>query len=289
LHQYNIFLLWSLKKMTDPSLVYRQDRDVSVDVFQDQRRPNYNINVQASLWKMTLSRIVEAFFEWLFNIKKGDPGLLYQRLGNRVIFASIVMGCILNITSPTQVGMFSRVVGGSGDAERVLIPINGNATVYSNIQHGIPPTMPDADAFLARAREPGKQLYIHVSDADTRKYLLFHEPPLEKQHTMIVRESLCGIVPAGREVLFDTRLPPAHDANMMPEVKYVLKASSVSRVTALIRRILNKPIYLRTSSWQVLRENWNEVDFVGYSISVQALPAEKLPEGRSDVGGLVCF
>lgn len=286
IHYINTHLLWSLKK-SEAQGVYRIDRDISIDQYVNQRRPNYNMNVQSTHVQIWLSRVIESIIEWFSGIQKGDEELVYQRLGVRIIVIAILGGISANFFFPkSHTSNSFPFMSSSGDG--LPKPKEGESAVYSSLRHGRLPIMPLPENFTPRPKS-NTQLFFFVSQEDPRKYYLFHEPPLGGFHTVAIHEPLCALIPAGREMIFITKYRPQYEANMVNLVEYAAKAKERGILSTLSRSLLGLETKADLASWEELYNNWEKVDVDNYGIKVQALANDDLPESSKNLGGIVCF
>lgn len=291
LHQVGIHLLWSLKKAVY-SGIYRSDRDVSIEHFQDQRRPNYNMNTQTTMFGMAVSRILEVIFGWFLEISRGDPELLFQRIGQRIMVLSIILGAFANIFFPNKetrsVGQtFSMVSEEKKNSSQE--PRKGMTLVSSGLHVGLPPQMPLAENFVPRPTSTTR-LYFNVdSGVDKRKYFLFHEPPLGKFHTITVNEPLCQVIPAGRDVLFFSKYRPQFEGNTENRVEYVVKKENQNPLREVYKNFRGISSKTEVATWKEIYSDWSMVDTESYGIIVRALADEDQPQPGKGLGGIVCF
>jgi hypothetical protein len=293
LHNFGVRPLWSLKK-ADILPVYRGDRDVSIDHFQDQRLPRYNVNTQTSMFGMFISRISEAVFGWFLGIQKGDPELLFQRLGSRIIILSIVLGFIANTFYPNKPSGVQNGEPSASSASQSYDKRNnkpkspeGKVMTLSQLSKGRDPIIPGEDKFLPEKNGPALH-YFFVNESDPRKYFLFQEPGESGKTILFVKESLCAIIPAGRKIYFLTNYPPQNVLNMEVEVIYAKKEERYNLVEKIEKRISGN-VRSKTSSWRDLYDNWNDVETENHFIIAQARTRDKLPEPEKSFGGIVCF
>ena len=298
LHHFGIYLLWSLKKaITEP--LYRNDRDVSIEHFQDQRRPVYNMNTQTTLLGMAVSRVIEGVFGWFFGIKRGDPELLFQRLGGRIIILAIIFGIIANTFFPNggtkqpwnetlqAAVLASTAPTTSKDPSTSNTP--GTIFASSQLRKGIQPTMPLPERFIPQTIRDKEQHFFLVDEADPRKYLFFHDPPTGKDASVYVDESLCVVIPAGRELFFITKYRPTFEVNMEKTVRFQTKYEKHNFIDKVRMYLLAKQPEEETASWAYVHDYWDTVDTSTYSIKARALPEAKIRGSEEGYGGLVCF
>ncbi len=291
LHNFGIYLLWSLKKAVG-AYEYRSDKEVSIDHFVDQRRPNYNMNVQATPLQMTASRVSEALLEWITGYEKGNPELLYQRVGFRIILLSIILGAFANVFYPDESGSGRQLV--STPTEQYLsrdAPIassDGTILVTSSLRYGAKPTMPDKERFIPHTTKDS-HLFFTLDGKDKTKYLMYREPAAGERASVHIEESMCVLVPAGRDVYFFTKYRPQFEVNMEKHVIYVTKLEKRNKLYELYKVIHGRTLEQDSASWGYIHDNWDDVDTVSYGFRAKALPLDKIPDPKKSGGGIVCF
>jgi hypothetical protein len=149
--------------------------------------------------------------------------------------------------------------------------------------------MPLPERFVPETSSDKTQLYFSVDESDPRKYLFFHEPKPGKKASVYVDESLCVVIPAGREIFFITKYRPRCEVNMEKVVHYATKFEKRNFFDKIKIQILGVTPGADTASWAYVHDYWSEVDTDSYSIKARALPEEKIPGTTKGYGGIVCF
>lgn len=279
LHKIDIYLLWSL--ILDNS-GYRYDRDVNVYHYQDQRSFQFRVNSNTSLLHATMVKFIGNMASWFFEVSKGDPKLLYQRVGFRMMLVSVVLGLFANlgdwVTSSVQLPSISQ-------SDR------GAIAVTVQLKKRGPVTFPNKERFVPV--EKNNTLYFF--EIDGTKYLPYAVENFEDKTVIKVENQLCGLVPVGKKVVYISPTPPRYAINMKEEVLYVKnidKESFIERNYELVRFAWSKITggtydIQKSTSWENLYSNWSNLGAEKYGIEVTAELKRDVPS--SAIGGLVCF
>ncbi len=299
LHNIGIRPLWSLKRQLTYEGAYRTDRDISIKHFQDQKRPNYNMTIQTTWFGMAASRILEGIFGWFMSYNDGDPLLLFQRVGTRIVYIAMILGVCANIVYPVQsntqplAARFANILNFENPF-RFENPffgeplINSDTTVTNKIQleQGMPAKIPSVKDFASQP-EMGAKIFVTMED-DSRKYVLFHEGKLGEDAQLTVSESLCAIVPYGRELYIFTKTRPMYALNMEGKLQFVAKEGKKGFYYTWKDQIFDIQGKMIKGRWKDVYHSWNDVDSE-FAILVRALPREKIFFPDSVPGGIVCF
>ena len=148
--------------------------------------------------------------------------------------------------------------------------------------------MPTREDFVPMPYEKETQRFIRIN-GDQRKYFLFHEPELGKSHVLKVTETLCQIIPAGREMLFILQHPPSYALNMEKKIEYIPKKRIRRFFYEQYQKITGGDPYSYLIDFRDIRKQWEEVDYTNYAIKVRALPNSALHKSSKGHGGVVCF
>lgn len=92
LHNFGIHLLWDLHK---PKYEYSPSREsrVNINNFQDQKLSQYRVGTHTSLFWLNVDKFFSGLIRWFFiEWKDGDPELLFQRVGFRIILVAVSLG-----------------------------------------------------------------------------------------------------------------------------------------------------------------------------------------------------
>lgn len=100
LDSIGLHFLWWLEKEPDEKEYRNQGLDNHH--YADQREPSYRVNSDASLLTATTARIVGNIIGWITGFRKGDPDLIFQRLGFRLVVLSIVLGHLSLVPQKVQ-------------------------------------------------------------------------------------------------------------------------------------------------------------------------------------------
>ena len=292
LHYFGIYLLWSLKK---PRSFYGvEERNVYVDHFQDQRLPQYRVNVETSFFTATASRVFNNILCWFIGVEKGKEELLFQRVGFRVMLAAVILGWGANAfygnTDTNYDDSKKHSISAHAPMNTITVPKvpkEGHVIIYTSLKVGKPPTMPLPEDFVVQPLGD-KQLYIEVEN-DPRKYFLFHETDNGELHTFFITESSCVVIPPGRAALVSSVYPPLYVVNMKNRAKYALDPEKIRFDKKIFYFLWKKPMRLDETSWKYLYDRWNEVSTEKHGLKVEALPTAELLPSSKKFGGLVCF
>lgn len=279
LHNVGIHLFWGLEKpiterdrlgVADPEFLHHLDH----------RKMTYSVHVNTSLLTAQANRISGNIFDWYFNIDRGDPNLIYQRLGTRMIILALILGACANAffpinksNRPSWVNLFS-------------FENKSTAEVFVNLAKGDKPTMPEDEYFTASTTgswsctKVAEKKYCHYMDIG------------DKIPAIPVEESLCVAVPTGKKIAFKTGRRPVYVINMENRVLFEKKIERFEvqdRLKVLVSELRNpmKPPYSVRATWEALHGDWGATDTSAFVIA-RALPYDRIPDGRV-LGGLVCF
>lgn len=267
----------------------RDDRHLHQDT-RDARINTKNL----SLLGLAVYQIVRGISTFLFNFKDEGGRFMYYKIGRLVSIVALILGVIANIFSPnassSQKKNFFSLTSKKQDANS-REPREGMTLVYTSLREGMAPKMPLSEKFIPKPSGNTQEHFIVDGDVDKRKYLYFHEPVLGKIRTVYVHESLCAVIPAGRETFFVTKFPPMFEGNMELSVRYNLKKEYRNILYELYRAASGKSSEPYTTSWIDIHNNWNKVDLEAENsgIRVRAIPEDSLPEHGKEFGGIVCF
>lgn len=258
----------------------------------DTRDPHVQARIP-SLFSLGIYNTVRAMSTFLFNFKDDGGRFAFYKIGRLISIVALFLGLLANIIYPnatanqasysanTSVAP-SRPLYGSETADKIHVS-------SALCESGTKPIMPLPERFVPETSSDKTQLYFSVDENDPRKYLFFHEPKPGKKASVIVDQSLCVVIPAGREILFSTKYRPRCEVNMENNVHYITKYENRNFFDKIKMQIFGANPSVDQASWAYVHDRWHEVDAERYSIKAKALPVEKIPGTTKGYGGIVCF
>ena len=288
LHKVDIHLFWWIKKPITEEDYLNNQNGPYIHHHVDQREMRYNVNVDTSLFMANLQRITGNIFGWFFGITRGNPALLFQRVGTRIIILALLLGFGFNQSASQQNEKSNN--NGKGTTTTPSTPHTNNSsdtvTLKVQLKKQNLPDFPTKEFFTVRTEDAW--IYRVV---EGRKYFYYSQAPEGKIPAMIVDDSRCVAVPAGREIKFITKFVPTYAANMKNKIIYARKSEEVDLLKKAVLFIVqgripdSNPYYLMIS-WTDAYEEWNAFD-TSAGFVAQALTLDEIPDNVQ--GGLVCF
>jgi hypothetical protein len=282
LHNVGIHFFWWLKK---PGVAYSGSAPPYVHHHRDQRQMEYKVNVETTFFKATVARIAGNMFDWFFNIKRGDPELLFQRLGVRIVIVALILGAgsrVASATSEKYDSIFSQFSS--------LLSTDGSGTeaeeytkVIVRLEKSKQPLYPPQEFFAPSSKN------FEWEIIGGKKYFRYPQVDNTIIPVIEIRESSCVAVPSERWIGIESPAPPRYVVNMVDAVKYKKKLESVSffeKISLFLRMKIkgdSGPLYWY-ATWKEIHDNWGDVAW-DRSFTSKAMTSSnpKTP------GGLVCF
>ncbi len=281
-HHIGIHLFWWIKRQDrDPRAFSDTEPDITHHF--DGKRMQYVAKVQTSLLAANVNRHLENMVGSFVEYKRGDPELLYQRVGFRLMVIIILFAAITNYTSPLT--RQSNQSNPSVSNTQAGPSTKNTVSVSVQLEKQNKPIYPEKEFFTPRKDK--EWVYVPV---DGRKYFYYKDTG-DKTPQMKVEDSRCVAVPAGKKIQFFGKYPPTYAVSMKSKIIYAQMASSVPFFTKVVRLIvadepLDSPYYFMERSWERAYDEWDtivlEFGFVAKARTLDELSPEVY-------GGLVCF
>jgi hypothetical protein len=272
LHNIGVHLGWDLRKSVKQEVVVFNP-NINIKHLRDQTIPEYKVNVETSLLMMHGSRISGNIWTWFWvDWKNGDPELIYQRIGFRMILIPLLYGLIGNT--------WNSWFPSKKDANTVTVSI---AFDDGTINKKFPPK----EVF----EEVVGEKYTETNDG--LRYLHYQKTPNGKPPMVIVTPPLCPTIPAGKKIYIASKTAPKLVVNMKLYVHYFPKeefASFSNKSFSFLLHMWNNKLQglgIESKPWKHTALHWHEIDTEHYAIVAKALDKEDIPSNRA--GGFVCF
>lgn len=278
-------------------VVSRRSRAREVHHYIDQRRPRYEVRVNAnSLMQANFDRLSNNFFAWLTNFHGRDGEVEYFRVG-RLLFAILVVAAFVGgLVAPNknkeETSLFSaisfpripsfRAIEGQG------LKTSQERLVTVNLREDKLPPLPPREKFETVTKEARTWFFYEY---EGKKYFLYRTPSGNEIPMFVVKEPVCVITPAGKSIWLLSSLAPRVALNMQDDVTYFKSPRNTSLTNRWTRAVFSPEIptdqsYELATGWQDLYKNWGTIDktlpFLAETLPYSGTPPE-MP------GGLVCF
>jgi hypothetical protein len=300
---FRFAILWGLAVLNNDT--YKRYEEPNVRVNTSDANFKYQANVQMTYGQAQVSRATEVIMRLFLDYKRVPEEYYVASFGYRVLLVGIVMVCLNSTLNHAKIKLNATVASLSqAVTKQQKAPIlNSTAHTSGNITGGLnstfvekreqlelgrKPSFPPPGNFVAQ-RENNAQFFTRV-EGDDRKYYLFHEPNPGEIKTITVKESMCALIPPGRQIAFVTDWPPMNAENMENQIIYTKKYRSITRTELLNAWLAGKSLERGLSSladWSFVNKNWHTVETFERRLVAQAKAQNQIRAYES--GGIVCF
>lgn len=289
--EINLHLGFSITRLQDGRKI--NNENVNMEVYKDQRRTEYKALVTtSSFFALNFDKFWNNLWIFLLDFKGGHDQIQYYKVGRTAFLFLLVVTTIAKVTHPNNVQVtHSSKTPANSLQQSNLAPVFGNkVTVDVLLKKGQAPIMPDPEKFkmITDEKDTGYLFFI-----DGRTYITYSEPSIGKIRGLTITESVCPLIPWGKEVVFFTKHPPQYAANVISPISYIKKESFYNlferSVVAFRKSALGKDTVIEeTVPWTNLYDNWNEVEGESSGIKIKAR-YQKNDEDPRVGGAIVCF
>ncbi len=250
--------------------------------YVDQSKPRYNINVETTFWTAKTDMLITNLLSWLFGFQKGDPELLFQRIGFRILLVTLLSTWVLNFTHPidgvSQKGQEAEQVAEQRHSYQQGAVSSTIVSVQLSVRSAEPPLYPDRNDFSRRDgtsyKTPGS-VYRYYRPMSNRGRDGIDTVSIDGN------EPLCLIMYQGQRLSITTNGRfPVFVVNMRDSVLYGKKIPRLNFFERIDYILFgNQSVYPTRDSWSYIYENWHtDVETTRHAIVAEAKK-----------NGLVCF
>lgn len=291
--EINLHLGFSITRLQDGRKI--NNENVNMKIYKDQRRTEYSARVTTtSFFALNFDKFLHNLVAFLLDFKGEHDQVQYYKVGRTLFLVLLLVTAIARITHPSGVRAISPSKPSVTSSQQSSPPLvfGATPTVDVFLQKRGPVPIPELKNF--KLGNDGIEGGHYFFGEDGKKYLTFSEPSSNQVRGIHIRESVCVLIPWGRQVVFLTKYPPHYAANVINPVSYYKKESSYNlferSVVAFRKSVMGKDTAVEeTVSWENLYKNWSEVN--GESLPGLKVEAryQKNNEDPRVGGALVCF
>lgn len=291
LREINLHLGFSITRLRGNEKIYNEN--VNVKIFKDQRKTEYSARVTTtSFLALNFDKFLHNVVAFLLDFKGEYDQVQYYKVGRTAFLILLLVTAAARVMYPSGVQgtQPSKVHVTSSQQSNPTFASGNTLTLDVFLKKGFVPIIPNIEMFNLSNSENETAYYDII---DGKKYRTFSQPPIGQVRGIYIMESMCVLIPWGRQVVFLTKYPPQYAANVINPVSYFKKESSYNHferyVIAFRKWALGKDTFIEeTVSWNNLFDNWSEVEGESPGIKVKARHQRSDDDPR--VGGaIICF
>lgn len=237
-----------------------------------------------SLMKANFFHDLNRVKNWIFSIRDSEGRVRYYKVGALLYAACWVFAFFANVGNHTA-RLASQAMGAAASVVSSVAQTSNPAprfsevTVFVQLDAGAHPVVPAEQDFVPTHDRDIQYFFM----LEGMKYLKYSEPSPTHKESIVIQESACTLIPAGREARFRADRPPTFTVNMEPLVDFSERMMPFDH-TKYLDGALTRP---RRTSWKYLHDNWNYAETKRHVFIARAKKASELLEPTG--GGLVCF